>query len=403
MLYLAKFADDPLEEFPELEPNITEISFEENGFQKILDAIESLETADDFDAVCDIENFDQDNKALFLEFHRTNEPDITALHAATSQKFIHEQISYDLAADIHAMHLIAASKFLTKEFEFHLACDEPAKALTALSSHTQLAKKQLRSEGSLVQHLIAMAILECSLNDQYKFFSTTDLPIDHSLHNLQLNHDLQESFEMAMKLEWKISTSVIDDYLDPSMSTLSRAPYLRFLIYQPNKTRNTLGKMISLTNQIYAAPYTEKEALSDKLDALIPPSRMRITNNYVGEELLGMMTSVTSFSNYSHFYSPLLKNRSLHLLVALRNYSKANNGSLPNELSELVPEYIAKIPLDPFTDKPLLYSKEKKLIWSVGSDLKDNHGMSSETLEPDEVNALSSLKLEDEPHITIPF
>ncbi len=61
------------------------------------------------------------------------------------------------------------------------------------------------------------------------------------------------------------------------------------------------------------------------------------------------------------------------LMVAIRAYQK-DNGELPNELNLLIPDYIAEIPLDPFDGKPLRYSKETQIIYSVSKDLKDSKG-----------------------------
>jgi len=60
-------------------------------------------------------------------------------------------------------------------------------------------------------------------------------------------------------------------------------------------------------------------------------------------------------------------------LFALRAYQKGN-GHLPSSLEELVPRYLSKVPIDPFDGKPLRYSREKKIIYCVGTDLVDNGG-----------------------------
>ncbi len=68
------------------------------------------------------------------------------------------------------------------------------------------------------------------------------------------------------------------------------------------------------------------------------------------------------------------------LLIALKCY-KIDNGDLPDSLDELVPQYIDKIPIDDFDGKPLRYSKQKKIIYSVGSDLEDSGGPEPEEWE----------------------
>ena len=61
------------------------------------------------------------------------------------------------------------------------------------------------------------------------------------------------------------------------------------------------------------------------------------------------------------------------LLLALKCY-KLEKGRLPESLEELVPAYIEKVPLDDFDGQPMRYSREKKIIYSVGEDLKDSGG-----------------------------
>lgn len=67
------------------------------------------------------------------------------------------------------------------------------------------------------------------------------------------------------------------------------------------------------------------------------------------------------------------------LLLALRAYY-ADNKELPPTLKELVPNYIDKIPQDPFDNTGLKYSRANKKIYSVGSDMKDDKGSESEDL-----------------------
>ena len=61
------------------------------------------------------------------------------------------------------------------------------------------------------------------------------------------------------------------------------------------------------------------------------------------------------------------------VLVALKGF-KAETGALPKSLDELVPEYFDKVPADPFDGKPFRYLPEKKIIYAVGYDLKDDGG-----------------------------
>jgi hypothetical protein len=61
-------------------------------------------------------------------------------------------------------------------------------------------------------------------------------------------------------------------------------------------------------------------------------------------------------------------------VCALQSFKKAH-GLPPGKLDELVPAFLPAIPIDPFDGKPLRYRREGKewVIWSVGSDLKDDN------------------------------
>ena len=71
------------------------------------------------------------------------------------------------------------------------------------------------------------------------------------------------------------------------------------------------------------------------------------------------------------------------VLLALRCYQK-RHGRLPGALEDLVPEYIEKVPVDPYDDMPLRYDPLRKIIYSVGLDLKDQGGVLGDKLDRNE-------------------
>jgi hypothetical protein len=61
------------------------------------------------------------------------------------------------------------------------------------------------------------------------------------------------------------------------------------------------------------------------------------------------------------------------LVLALRAY-ELDTGELPETLDALVPDYLDAIPIDDFDGRPLRYSREKEVVYSVGEDLTDSGG-----------------------------
>jgi hypothetical protein len=79
--------------------------------------------------------------------------------------------------------------------------------------------------------------------------------------------------------------------------------------------------------------------------------------------------------------------------LAIKAY-EMEKGKLPDSLEELVPVYLPEVPKDPFDGKPIRYSKEKKIIYSVGPDLIDTGGskvIEYSQLTTDEMGILSSM------------
>jgi hypothetical protein len=86
--------------------------------------------------------------------------------------------------------------------------------------------------------------------------------------------------------------------------------------------------------------------------------------------------------------------RSFRVALALRCFHLRHR-KLPQKLAELVPEYLENIPTDPFDGKPLRYSQEKRIVYSVGKNLTDEGGSREKTF---------SYKLldDEEPTLRIP-
>jgi hypothetical protein len=62
--------------------------------------------------------------------------------------------------------------------------------------------------------------------------------------------------------------------------------------------------------------------------------------------------------------------------LAAERYRRAHGGAPPPALDALVPEYMAGVPIDPFTSKPLLYriTGDAYVIYSVDRDRTDDGG-----------------------------
>jgi hypothetical protein len=69
-----------------------------------------------------------------------------------------------------------------------------------------------------------------------------------------------------------------------------------------------------------------------------------------------------------------LARRSVDVLCLALECYRLENGQLPQTLGKLVPDYLSGIPLDEFDGGPLKYSRDQKIVYSVGEDGIDAHG-----------------------------
>ncbi len=60
-------------------------------------------------------------------------------------------------------------------------------------------------------------------------------------------------------------------------------------------------------------------------------------------------------------------------MIAMKAF-KVENNKLPDSLDELIPEYLQSLPQDSFTQKPVIYDSWRKIVYSVGENLKDDSG-----------------------------
>lgn len=71
----------------------------------------------------------------------------------------------------------------------------------------------------------------------------------------------------------------------------------------------------------------------------------------------------------------IARERLLTVELALRCY-ESDQGHAPTTLEQLVPNYISRVPLDPFSDRPVIYRPQGThwLVYSVGEDRVDDGG-----------------------------
>ena len=101
--------------------------------------------------------------------------------------------------------------------------------------------------------------------------------------------------------------------------------------------------------------------LMEHIDGVGWPRRLQ---NISGRAMLAaLVPSIGQVNTTCHRTRARLRLTEVYL--ALRLYHQENNMALPASLEELVPRFLPTLPLDPFDEKPLKYSRALSTIWSV--------------------------------------
>jgi hypothetical protein len=99
---------------------------------------------------------------------------------------------------------------------------------------------------------------------------------------------------------------------------------------------------------------------------------LRRVHNPVGK-LMAVQTDTTNAVRRA-FHIGLLRNDVAQVMLAMRLYMDQHSEP-PKLLNDLVDGgLLPKVPVDPFSAKPLSYSPAKGIVWSFGVDEKDDGG-----------------------------
>lgn len=163
----------------------------------------------------------------------------------------------------------------------------------------------------------------------------------------------------------------LEDNLSASLATAFRENRVERYEEQMNQLQKELEKEQSTASN----PMTIENVLgSPGIGSPMLAARMLVT--------LGTPQWRTVATKY---YTSLAEFDTLVLGVAIKTY-ELERGRTPNDLGELIPAYLSKIPPDPFNNfQPLKYEKRERgwTVYSVGPDKVDNHGsLGSEESDP---------------------
>ena len=137
--------------------------------------------------------------------------------------------------------------------------------------------------------------------------------------------------------------------------------------------------------------------LNEKADAVRP------ANDFTElERISGMAPSIPAYVTYSkmilgashQFISAIAKQRAARAAIAVERFKLAHDGRKPSALTELVPQYLAVVPLDPFSGSELKYRRDD--FFDVKPDPKAPEKIVEQVLPGYQIYAISIDKTDNE-------
>jgi hypothetical protein len=140
-------------------------------------------------------------------------------------------------------------------------------------------------------------------------------------------------------------------------------------LFKPNRTRRLIAE--TYREGIAAAPnrWADRPSFSK--------SRTTSWEEFTGGNYAGkLLCELCDFSMWRLYEMKCITNAEVaatRVLLAMKAF-KLDKGRLPATLDELVPAYLDAVPLDDFDGKPFRYNPAKRIIYTVGEDLRDDGG-----------------------------
>lgn len=231
------------------------------------------------------------------------------------------------------------------------------------------------SRGTLLHHLLGAAIAKDGTQAIARLAESTQDPLLllRTAERLEQCRTTTDGLIEAMRNELNFFDMVIEAIRQGDVNVLSdgnpfvsRVAVKSSLVFKPNKTRRLYAEVIR--RQISLAGKDAATINAGAGTRFFPrhwTAWLRL-ENIVGRLILDIC--IPTWSRISLTYN---RDQSLisatQALLAVRAYQIDHHDALPDTLDALVPDYLPSVPLDYMDFAPIRYSKEQRVIWSIGT------------------------------------
>jgi len=271
--------------------------------------------------------------------------------------------------------------YLAKQGKDKEALDE---ALNSVS----IGQKIQDSQATLFEYLVAIAIKGVGLETVQKIIPSSKLTsaeLKQYVQGLDRFYKNENGLITTFKGEYHVQSWIIDSIVSGDTEALksvvgeeeSQNPEIAKKIkdnyyFQPNKTKLLFAEYARAN--IKSANQSCGEIKATEVKPLAPtnPAKLYTEENAIGKILHDVVAASLTSVSTKKCQEDLLVGAT-QAMIAIKAFKNDTN-NYPASLNELVPNYLSSVPQDPFDGKSLRYSATKKVLYSVGEDLKDSGG-----------------------------
>jgi hypothetical protein len=141
--------------------------------------------------------------------------------------------------------------------------------------------------------------------------------------------------------------------------------------YQPKAEQNLLTDFFTkIGNSAFAEGSTNRKALANLQVHFKPMSGFSYltTDSNLTGRVIASGIAMRMLDGEAAFFAVEALRRCRMVVIAAKRWSLAHGGSWPATLTELVPDYLPEIPLDPYDGKPLRWDQPSGTAYVIGDD-----------------------------------
>jgi hypothetical protein len=272
---------------------------------------------------------------------------------------------------------------------------KPDEVLIEASKLNKVGHDIISGQGPFIGMLVGLAIDNSGSKTIIEILSNGILnkkTLENTISLIRNSSDHLEGYRNAYRYEYTNIIKAIDTInsgldleIQKQLENMGfgskEARYVKYgYYYKPNQTKNFFTNVAKLQVSTIGSAcevkddYSQLESIKKEISdgGLYFYSKMLFTENAIGK-LLYMVNSATLSSAITRQCQSNFLLGVAQIQLAMKQY-KLEHKTLPATLNDLVPKYLSSIPLDPFDHKPIRYSAEKKILYSVGLKQKDLGG-----------------------------